>query len=108
MIDLAIESSLTLSQAGRLLPPGRHGKTPSLGCLLRWVLDGCRSPSGEVVRLEALRVGGRWVTSREALQRFALALTPELGTSTVTSQRTTRQRQRASERAEKVLEKLGI
>jgi hypothetical protein len=47
-----------------------------LSCVLRWVLDGVPGPDGRRVRLEALRLGGRWVTSAEALQRFGERLTP--------------------------------
>jgi hypothetical protein len=52
MIDLNSESSLSLSQAARLLPPGRGGRPVTLSCLLRWVLTGVRSPSGDLVRLD--------------------------------------------------------
>jgi hypothetical protein len=76
VIDLSTESILSLRDAARLLPPARLGRPVSFQCLLRWVLDGSRAPDGTLVRLEALRVGGRYVTSREALQRFAEALTP--------------------------------
>lgn len=61
--------SYHLSQVG--LPPGRRGRHVSLSCALRWTLNGVRLPSGEIVRLEAIRLGGRWLTSIEALQRFA-------------------------------------
>jgi hypothetical protein len=76
MIDIASETTLSLTQAARLLPPGRRGQPVTLSCLLRWVLEGAKAPDGARVRLEALRVGGRWITSREAIQRFAVALTP--------------------------------
>jgi hypothetical protein len=108
MIDLTKESPLSLSEAGRLLPPGRRNKRPSLSCLLRWVETGIKSPTGELIRLEALRCGGRWLTSREALQRFALALTPRLDAPAAPAIRTPAQRRRSSERAEKILEKAGI
>jgi hypothetical protein len=107
VIDLTSESSLSLAQAARLLPPGRGGRPVTLSCLLRWVLQGVRSPSGDVVRLEAARLGGRWITSREALQRFAEALTPRLGEA-LPSSRTPIARRRASERAAQELEKAGI
>ena len=108
MIDLTCESVLSLTQATQLLPPGRGGARPTLSCILRWILKGARSPSGELVRLEALRIGGRWVTSREALQRFAEALTPQLNGHAAPPPRSTAKRRRASERAAKELERLGI
>jgi hypothetical protein len=108
MIDLSTESPLSLNQAARLLPPGRRNRPVSFSCVLRWVLEGAKAPSGELVKLEALRVGGRWLTSREALQRFAEALTPQASGMPSSPARTPRQRRRAAERAEKALEKLGI
>jgi hypothetical protein len=66
-----------------------------------------RAPSGDLVRLEAVRLGGRWLTSREALQRFAEALTPRLRDSSP-SPRSTAKRRRARERAAEQLEQIGI
>jgi hypothetical protein len=49
------------------------------------------------------------VTSREALQRFAERLTPHLDPATTSgTPQTPGQRQRAAERAERELDKLGI
>lgn len=107
MIDLATESTLSLSHAARLLPAGRGDRPVSLSCVLRWVLRGARSPNGDLVRLDALRLGGRWITSREAIQRFAEALTPRL-VDDARVRRTPTARQRASERADRALEKLGV
>jgi hypothetical protein len=101
------ETTLSLSQAAKRLPPGRRGAPVSLACLLRWVLDGARAPEGEKVRLEAVRLGGRWITSVEALARFADRLTPKTSDSPLPA-RTPRQRRRAAERAEKELERLGL
>ena len=108
MIDLTCESVTSLSQAADLLPPGRGGARPTLSCILRWILKGARSPSGELVHLEALRIGGRWVTSREALQRFAESLTPPLDGNSAQIHRSPTARRRASEKAAKELERLGI
>lgn len=110
MLDITSESTLSLNQATKLLPAGRLGRPVSLGCVLRWILDGTKTSSGERVRLEALRLGGRWVTSREALQRFAEALTPSFDTPTAipSTSRTPGRRQRASDHAAAELEKIGI
>jgi hypothetical protein len=108
MIDLRHETTCSLSQAAKLLPPGRRGRPVSLSCLLRWVLDGVRTPNGPV-RLEAVRLGGRWITSLEALQRFAAAQTPTLGADPINPvTRPSVVRQRASETAARQLDKLGI
>lgn len=108
MVDTTTETLLTLSQAARLLPPSRHGSPVTLSCLLRWVLTGIRLPDGAVVRLEAVRLGGRWLTSREALQRFAVAQTPRLDDPSQRAPRSPGARTRASQRAARALERLGI
>jgi hypothetical protein len=103
MIDLRNEATLSLSQAAKLLPPGRRGRPVTLPCLLRWILDGVKTPNG-VVRLEAARLGGRWLTSVEALERFADKQTPKLDDQSQAS-RTPGARCRASERATRDLRK---
>jgi hypothetical protein len=106
-IDIRTEQLLTLSQAARLLPPSRRGRPASLSCVLRWVLSGTKDPAGNIVRLEAVRLGPKWVTSQEALQRFADRLTPRLDEPTQKA-RTPTSRERAAIRAKKQLEAVGI
>jgi hypothetical protein len=109
VLDLATESTLSLAAAARLVPPARGGKRTHLSTLLRWIVRGAKAPDGSPVRLEAIRLGGRWLTSREALQRFVERLTPDLDTvATVPTPRTPGRRQRASERAAQQLEKMGV
>jgi hypothetical protein len=108
MINLALETPLTLKSAARDIPPGR-GKRTHLSTLLRWILSGVRDPAGKVVRLEALRIGGRWITSREALQRFAERLTPVASEGPAGAPpRTAGQRERSAARAGEELGRLGI
>jgi hypothetical protein len=103
------ETLLSLSQAARRLPPGRHGRPVTLGCLLRWALDGVPGPDNHRVRLEAVRLGGRWLTSVEALARFADRLTPRLSDDSTSPTRCTpKQRERASERADRELDEAGF
>jgi hypothetical protein len=109
MIDLSLEQPIPLAEACRLVPPGRGGAKTHLSTLLRWILRGVRAPGGGLVRLEALRLGGRWVTSREALQRFAEALTPcSDGQAPLETRRGRARRQRAAEQAERDLEAMGV
>jgi hypothetical protein len=108
MIDLACETPITLAAACRLVPAGRNGKRTHFSTLLRWIVDGAKAPSGARVRLEGLRIGNRWHTSLEALQRFADALTPHTVAQSTATPRTPRQRQRAAECASGELEKLGL
>jgi hypothetical protein len=78
MIDLTREQKLTLVQGARTIPPYRDNRPTHASTLLRWILKGATGPGGRRVRLEAVRIGGRWVTSAEALQRFFERLTPKL------------------------------
>src|SRR5262245_7762058 len=91
------EATLKLNDVGKYLPHGRNNAPVSLGTVLRWVLQGVRGPGGERVRLEAVRVGGKWVTSVEALARFAEAQTPRLEDETPPRPRTPTQRRRSHE-----------
>ena len=79
MIDIHEEPLLSLSAAAALVPPARQGKRTHLSTILRWILDGAKGPNGKRVKLEAVRIGGRWMTTRSALQRFVERLTPDAG-----------------------------
>jgi hypothetical protein len=93
----------------RVIPPGRNGRKLHLSTLIRWATDGSRGPSGEKVRLEAARLGGRWLTSVEAISRFMRALTPPAPPAPSSQTPCTPgQRQRAAERAGRELDNLGI
>jgi hypothetical protein len=109
MIDLIQENPISLQEATRSLPPaGRRGGPMHISCLLRWITQGAKAPDGSRVRLEAIRMGGRWITSRQALQRFAEALTPRLVPETAPPSRTERQRERDIRAAEQRLQAAGI
>jgi hypothetical protein len=95
------EKVLSLAEATKYIPPSRNGRKTHLSTILRWVLRGVNG-----VRLEAVRLGGRWVTSKEALQRFAERSTPTLADSQLP--RSPKQRDVAVRRAERRLEKAGI
>lgn len=71
MIDLDVEKLITLQQAAALLP-GENGKSVNPQTVWRWTMRGLRG-----VRLETVVIGGRRYTSREAVCRFAAALTAE-------------------------------
>lgn len=107
MIDLTTEKAISLDEARAILPLGRGGKRVSPSCLWRWMLKGARAPGGRLVKLEGLRIGGRWVTSREALQRFAEALTPSFEDAEP-SPKPAAARRKAADRAGRQLEAMGI
>jgi excisionase family DNA binding protein len=96
VIDLATETLLTLEKAAERL-------LVSKATLQRWITHGTKS-----VRLEAAKVGGRWRTSEEAIQRFSDCLTPGHGapTSQQTSARMTKERQRHLEQVDRHLDEL--
>ncbi len=69
MIDLNRENVISLREATKLVPPMRRNRPVNLSTVWRWALRGSRG-----VKLETLRLPGGLVTSREALQRFAVRL----------------------------------
>ena len=107
-IILEIQSGhgLSLSAAGKLFPGHRGGEAVDPSTVFRWRTTGSRAANGSIVKLESVRVGGRWLTSRGAVSRFVAALTsastPD-ATSTPPPPRTPNQRRKASERAEAAL-----
>ncbi len=108
--DLTRETLLSLAQAARRFPSSRQGKPVSPSCVWRWYRHGVKVPGGGVVRLECVRVAGRWLTSIEAISRFvARQTTPAEAEATPTpTPRTPTARRRASERAARELNKIGI
>ena len=68
------EKLLSLSAAASKFPGHRANEKLNQATVFRWITRGLQSPAG-VIRLEAARVGNRWVTSAESLGRFSRALT---------------------------------
>jgi hypothetical protein len=100
-------SGLSLGQAARCFPPYRESKPVNPSTIFRWITTGVRLQDGSRLRLEARRVGGRWLTSREAVQRFIDAQTP-IVRDKLARLTTQTERARRAERAGKELEKAGI
>jgi hypothetical protein len=107
MFDVTVETPVPLAEATKLVPPARSGKRTHLSTLLRWILHGVKGPGGAVVRLEAMRLGSRWFTSREAVQRFSEKLTPQICERSQPPRSPTA-RNKASQRAARALEQIGI
>jgi hypothetical protein len=57
VIDLTKEKLIGLAAAAQVLPASRLGRPVTESCVLRWIQKGVRLPSGERVRLEAIRLG---------------------------------------------------
>jgi hypothetical protein len=98
MSDLLKETLLPLHDVAGLVPPGR-GRRTHVSTVHRWVQRGVGG-----VRLEAIRVGGRWLSSREALGRFVAALTAR----TTVPQDEAATRRATPELVEEELDRLGI
>jgi hypothetical protein len=107
MIDMTQETLISPTEVPKSLPPGRNGRPTHVSTVFRWMLRGVRLPSGAVVRLEAIRMGGRWLTSKEALQRFAEAQTQHQD-SRPEPPRSPARRQHANQRAAAELDGLGL
>jgi hypothetical protein len=108
------ETILTFAEAAKALPKV-NGKRPHAATLWRWARKGIKG-----VCLETRRVGGRFVTSPEALERFTKSLaeiplhtppnTPPTAPAVVTAPRPRSERQRSRDiaRAESELAAAGI
>ena len=97
MIDIRTETVVPIAEAPQHTPG--H---PSLATVWRWVLNGTRAG-----KLESILIGGRRFTSVEAIQRFAQQSTAAAD-GDATPVRTSRQRDRAIEQAERQLDAAGI
>jgi hypothetical protein len=104
------EQKISLAQSTRVL--GTEDKPVHLSTALRAILKGIRTPSGDRIHLEALRVGGRWITSREAVERFASRLTAaalrEPQQASAPPIHTSRQREKELDRVDRRLDAAGF
>jgi hypothetical protein len=106
MADILQENRLSLEDVckGKIIPPARGGRRCHISTLVRWITIGAKAPDGRRVRLQAVRLGNRWVTSQAAIRRFCEALTPALESDAERpAPRTPGQRARADEVARQEL-----
>jgi hypothetical protein len=101
MPDILSEETLRIEDVAHLAQT--HFST-----VLRWILKGLPNPDGIRIRLEALKVGRHWLTSKQALDRFTSALTPSFDDDAKPDIRTASKRKSASMKAEKKLQEVGI
>src|SRR4051812_37266287 len=73
-VEIATGRGLGLAEAARRLPPRRGGRPVSASTPTRWAGGGVKVDGDRRVRLEAMRVGKKLVTSEQALIRFLSAL----------------------------------
>lgn len=105
LAKLLLEKLISFAQAAALFPPARQSRPVSPSCVWRWHRVGVRLNNKQVVRLEAVRVAGRHLTSVEAVHRFIAAQQPETSSAKhivdekVSGERTSTRRRRDSENA---------
>ena len=71
--EILAGKGLGVAQVAKIWPSYRGDKATSPSLITRWITDGVETPSGGRVRLEAVRLSGRWVTTEGALKRFLAA-----------------------------------
>ena len=69
-IDVSNEQLISFAELAKSLPRRRGDRPVHLATIHRWRSRGLKS-----IRLEGVRVGGAWHTSREAFRRFTERLT---------------------------------
>lgn len=68
---------MSLGRARHLPSLRIDGRAPDLATVWRWSQKGLKLPSGERIRLEVLSIGGRRVTTAQAIMRFIEASNPD-------------------------------
>ncbi len=105
---LLAEGFVGMQAAARLFGSFRDGAPTHPSTVTRWALKGVRLADGRTVALEAVRVGGRLVTSRQAIVRFVNSQQPS-ETNTPTNSAATltpRARRRAEEAASREADRI--
>ena len=69
MIDVKSEELISIGKACKLFPKV-DGKSPGCPTVYRWVSRGCLP---NFIKLEMVHIGGKIVTSKEAIDRFLAA-----------------------------------
>lgn len=76
MIDAARDEMVPFKLVARRFPQA-NGKPRSFKTIMRWILHGAKPNhhGGVPIKLEAIRVGGTWFTTEDALREFSRGLT---------------------------------
>ena len=107
MSGLLQEDLIPLSVAANLFPGARGADRLSPATVFRWCTRGTRTPDGQVVKLESIRLGCRLLTTRQAITRYVTRLTHPSSLSDAPPIRTPSERARRSADAAATLKKLG-
>jgi hypothetical protein len=112
MIDIDQEQAITLREAARLYGSSRGGRPTHASTIVRHIVKGTKIPGGEVVRLEGGKIGKKWITTRQAVQRYVDTLTRVALAETETAEATTatvsKRRQQELARVDRDLDAAGI
>jgi Protein of unknown function (DUF1580) len=110
-----MDSSSTVPEYKKLssfqdrIPGHRKNSRLHPATLVRWCLRGVRLPDGSRVKLQAVRVGCRWLTTDAWFDKFITTLTEAYtGCEDTQSPRSPTQRRRAAEAADRELKAMGI
>ena len=68
------ETMLSITEVSDQFPGREPGTRLNPNTVRRWIRHGARASDGSTVKLEAVRLGSRLITSREALGRFLAKL----------------------------------
>jgi hypothetical protein len=103
------EKPIGVAAAAKLMGTFWEGKTAHASTITRWATKGVKLTDGRVIRLEAVKINGRLVTSRAALIRFISAQQdppPTEVTESSTRAETPAQRRASASRASNELDGL--
>jgi hypothetical protein len=110
LTEIRTHGGLKLSAVGKQFPAARGEGCVNPATVWRWAHEGAKTPTGERVKLEVVRVGMSWLTSQAALDRFVVALTsastPSAGGRDIKIPNPSKRESRAA-RANKKLQEAG-
>jgi len=72
--EITAGRGIGLVEAARRFPVNSKGRPTHPSTLTRWIHQGVRRSDGVSIRLKALRVGGKYITSLTAIEAFLEAL----------------------------------
>lgn len=104
---LMSEGPISMSGAAKLYGSFRGGKGTHASTVVRHATKGVRLADGTVLRLEAFRLGGRLMTSKQAVYRFAARQQVE-ATAEASPPRSPARRTASSAKADAELTRLGL
>jgi Protein of unknown function (DUF1580) len=93
---LTAEGLIGMVEAAASMGTFRGGRPCHLSTIARWATKGIRLPNGQILKLEVLRCGNTFRTSKAALRRL---LEAQQDTTAIDPPRTPTERRRANDRA---------